>query len=66
MQKPEWFDLDDEGELLDIGDPRIPQAVRDHGRRFRNPARYAFDFGDGAYLLFGQDGELLDMLVYDG
>ncbi len=65
MKKPSWFDDEDGGELLEIDDPRIPQVVREHGRRFCKPACYAHDFGDGAYVLYAQDGELLDLLTYD-
>jgi len=67
MQKPLWYDLDDdEGVLREMTDPLVPQALREHGARFRNPAAYALDLGDGAYFLYGKDGELLDMLTYGG
>lgn len=49
-------------ELININDRRVPKAVRDHGKRFKNPARYVIDVGDG-YILYAEDGELLD-LVY--
>jgi len=53
---------DDEEELLDIEDPRVPECIREHGRRFRNPARFAVDLGRGEYLLHAEDGELLDVV----
>ncbi|WP_449371596.1 hypothetical protein [Thiomonas sp.] len=48
-------------EVLDIDDPRIPDAIRDFGAGFRNPARYVIDLGHGEYVLYGADGELLDL-----
>lgn len=57
---------EDEGILRDINDPLIPSAVRNHARRFRKPAAYVLDFGNGEYLLYAEDGELLDMLTYGG
>ena len=48
-------------EVLVIDDERIPPAVRAHGARFRNPARYAIEVGPGEYVLYGADGELLDL-----
>ena len=48
-------------EVLDIDDPRIPNAIRDFGAGFRNPARYVIDLGHGEYVLYGADGELLDL-----
>ena len=43
-----------------VDDPRVPPSIRDHGARFRNPARYVISV-DGDYLLYGADGELLDL-----
>lgn len=58
------LNADWEGEIvLAIDDEEVPEAVRAHGARFRNPARYALDLGNGEYLLYGGDGELLDMCV---
>lgn len=48
-------------EVLLIDDARIPQEVRQHGARFRNPARYAIELAPGEYALYGADGELLDL-----
>ena len=53
---------DDEKEVIDIDDPRVPEAVRQHGRRFRQPARYVVDLGGGEYALSTQGGELLDLV----
>lgn len=51
-----------EGEVVrSIDDGEIPEPIRRHGARFRNPARYAIDLGNGEYLLYGGDGELLDL-----
>ena len=55
-------DAEDE-EVMDIDDPRVPEAVRQHGLRFRNPARYVVDLGNGEYILGAEDGELLDLLI---
>lgn len=54
------LDSEDSDELLDIDDPRVPDIVRAHGRRFRKPARFVIDLREGEYLLFAEDGELLD------
>lgn len=50
-------------EVISINDKRVPKAVRQHGKLFKNPARFVIDAGDGQYLLYAEDGELLD-LVY--
>lgn len=55
-------DAEDE-EMMDIDDPRVPEAVRLHGRRFRKPGRYVVDLGNGEYVLGAEDGELLDLLI---
>ncbi len=49
--------------ILSIDDPTIPEEIRDHGQRFRKPARYVADLGYGEYILYAEDGEILD-LVY--
>jgi hypothetical protein len=49
-------------ELLDINDPSLPDALRDHGKLFRNPARYVIDVGDSGFVLYAEDGELLDIV----
>ena len=54
------MDADESDELLDIDDLCVPDIVRQHGLRFRKPARFVIDLGGGEYLLFAQDGELLD------
>jgi len=56
------MDGENEEELLDIDDYRVPDSIREHGRRFRNPARFAVELGQGEYLLYAEDGELLDMV----
>lgn len=47
--------------VLAIDDAAVPHAIRAHGARFRNPARFVIDLGHGEYLLYGADGELLDL-----
>ena len=47
-------------EAIDIDAPRLPDALREHGKRFRKPARYVVDLGGGEYLLYAEDYELLD------
>lgn len=47
--------------VLAIDDAEVPDIIRRHGTRFRNPARFCVDLGHGEYLLYGGDGELLDM-----
>lgn len=47
--------------VLAIDDPEVPEIIQRHGARFRNPARYVIDVGDGGYLLYDGDGELLDI-----
>ncbi|MCX8086943.1 MAG: hypothetical protein N3C63_08605 [Rhodocyclaceae bacterium] len=47
--------------VLAIDDAGVPENIRRHGARFRNPARYVIDLGHGEYLLYGGDGELLDI-----
>ena len=49
--------------VLAIDDEEVPDVIRVHGARFKNPARHAIDLGNGEYLLYGGDGELLDMCV---
>ncbi|WP_127478487.1 hypothetical protein [Sulfurivermis fontis] len=48
-------------EVLSIDDERIPPPVRAHGARFRNPARYVIVVSPNEYVLYGGDGELLDL-----
>ena len=48
-------------EVLSIDDARIPPTIQAHGARFRNPARYVIEVGPGEYVLYGADGELLDL-----
>ncbi len=47
--------------VLAIDDEEVPDVIRVHGARFKNPARYVIDLGHGEYLLYGSDGELLDL-----
>lgn len=52
----------EDDELIDIDDPVVPEEIRAHGARFKNPARYVADLGNDEYVLYAQDGELLDMV----
>jgi hypothetical protein len=47
-------------EVLDINNSVLPDSLREIGRQFKNPARYVIDLGGGEYLLYAEDGELLD------
>ncbi len=48
-------------ELIPPGDPRIPEAIREHALRFRAPVVYIVDLGHGDYALLGKDGEVVDV-----
>jgi len=52
-------------ELLDIDDPQLPEALRDHAKRFKNPGKVVIVIGDGEYLLYAADGEWLDLCFVD-
>lgn len=54
--------LEDGDERADINDPCVPDEVRDHGRRFKKPARYVIDLGNDEFILYAEDGELLDLV----
>ncbi len=45
-----------------ITDERIPRPIREHGERFRKPARFAIPLGNGEYALLAEDGECLDVV----
>ncbi len=53
---------DEEGEIMDIDDPRVPELLRAHGRRFRPPAKVVMCLGNGEYVLETNDGEVLDLV----
>lgn len=44
---------------------QVPDIVREHGLRFRLPARYVVCLGNDEFVLYAENGELLD-LVYLG
>lgn len=51
-----------EGEdLVDINDPALPDALREHASCFNNPGKVVIVVGDGEYVLYAADGELLDL-----
>lgn len=54
---------DDDERLVDIDDATIPDVIREHGREFRKPARMVADLGRGEYILFADDGEVLDFVI---
>lgn len=60
-----WFmnEDDDDEKLLDIDNETVPETIREHGRQFRKPARIVADLGDGEYILFAENGEVLDMVI---
>ncbi len=55
---------DEEDEVLDITDASIPDEIYEHGQLFNPPARWVIDLGRGEYLLFDEDGELLDLVHF--
>jgi hypothetical protein len=55
-------EIDDDDEVIDINDPKLPDALREFGKRFRKPARWVVELGDGEYLLYSDDYELLDAI----
>jgi hypothetical protein len=55
--------MQNDDEIQDIDDSRVPDIVREHGSRFRLPARYAVLLGNDEFALYAENGELLD-LVY--
>ena len=48
-------------ELVDIEDPSLPVALREHAGRFKNPRKVVIVVGNGEYVLYAADGELLDL-----
>lgn len=48
--------------VVPIDDPRVPAWVREHGRRFRQPAAYVECLDADEYALFASDGELIDLI----
>lgn len=52
----------DQQDIWAIDDYRVPLWVREHGLRFRYPAAFVECLGDGEYVLFGDDGEMVDMV----
>lgn len=52
---------DELDEVRSISDPRVPQWVREHARRFRQPVTWVEDLGDDEYALYAEDGELIDL-----
>ena len=54
---------EDDDEIMNIEDARVPGVIRAHGARFRKPARFVVDLGNDEYILIDADGEVLD-LVY--
>ncbi len=56
---------DEEEEIMDIDDPRVPEILRAHGRRFRPPAKVVMYLGNGEYVLETDDGEALDLVCLE-
>ncbi|CAD6874855.1 hypothetical protein [Methylomonas fluvii] len=52
-------------ELVDIDDPCLPDALRNHAALFDNPGKVVIVVGDGEYALYAADGEFLDVCVID-
>ena len=53
---------EDDEEIMDIDDARVPEAIRAHGGNFRRPARFVVDLGNDEYMLLDADGEVLDLV----
>jgi hypothetical protein len=53
---------ENDDELMNNEDARVPEAIRAHGSRFRKPARFVVDFGNDEYILIDADGEVLDLV----
>lgn len=47
--------------LVDIEDLSLPDALREHAGRFKNHGKVVIVVGDGEYVLYAADGELLDL-----
>jgi hypothetical protein len=56
---------DENDDVIPIDDPRVPEWVRAHGRRFRQPAAYVESLDADEYALFASDGELIDLVYLD-
>lgn len=57
--------MDDEDRLLMIEDPLLPEAIRVHAARFKKPVRFVLPV-DGDFVLFAEDGELMDIVSLKG
>lgn len=55
-----------EQDIWAIGDPRVPQWVRQRALRLGYPPAFVECLGDDEYALFGDDGELVDMVYRTG
>jgi len=44
-----------------IDHPLLSPEVKEHARRLRTPAAWVTPMGNDEYLLYANDGELLDM-----
>lgn len=49
-------------ELVPIGDPALPDELREHSRRLRPAVAWIVDLGHDEYAGNAADGELLDMI----
>lgn len=47
---------------MDINAPGVPEAVREHGKIFRMPARFVVGVGNNEFLISSDEGELLDVV----
>lgn len=53
---------DEDDEIMEINDPRVPEPIRAHGGRFRPPAAVVACLGNDEYILSTADGEVLDLV----
>jgi len=47
--------------VIDINAPSLPKAIRQHALSFKNPGKFVIEMGDGEYVLYTEDGDLLDL-----
>jgi hypothetical protein len=53
-------DGDEEGAIMHIDDPRVPDVIREHGAQFRTPVCYVTVIGENI-VLSAEDGEVIDI-----
>jgi len=51
---------DEEETVMDINDPQVPEAIRKHAARFKDPVRFVV-FCGAEIILLSEEGELIDI-----